>query len=637
MGKTVLKYVGSVLLLIFLFSNVARSADTRIDSLKQIIELDYLTAEERVHVLIRLSVELVYVNPTESFNYADQGLRLARDINYERGIASAYRIIGSIYATQDNYISASDFIQRALRIFEANYDSAGIANCYISLGHTFRFQNNHAEELKYHRQAYEIYRSIGNTERLGVTAHNFGESLLNAGKVDSALSLTRYAIGLNESLNRRSILSSCYKALGRIYYEMSDISEAEKAFQNVIDISEELGPNSQKLALIESLIYLSHIYKKTGQQDLQYEVLMRALNLNKRFYFYGYTDQIYEELISYHIENNNLEQAQKLFYSSNEIMDSIETQQQLDRSELMMNAIKVYQLEEDTRLKGELIAQQGQLLYLTISFIILMGGAVFMVVRINKRLKETNRQLEDQKKIVEEQREELHALNATKDKFFGIVAHDLRGPVGGLKQLIELYYEMDETNSREEKKMLEQSILKSSATTYSLVVNLISWAKLQMQKETVHSQPVSVKALIERVFDIYEQEARKKKVALKAEIPETADAMVDYNHLDLVLRNLVNNALKFSNSGGEIVVTAEEMEDQVQIHVSDNGVGITEKVQESLFNLEEHSTIEGTRGEQGSGLGLILGREFIILNNGTLSFTSEKGIGTTFTISLPKA
>jgi tetratricopeptide (TPR) repeat protein len=218
----------------------------------------------KIELLNILSREYTFINSKRSLDYASQALDLSKKSGNSIGMAYSYRNLSGIYTLNEMYFQAMDFIQEAISIFNAKGDSSGVANCYISLAYLYRKLNNIDDELYFNRKAFNDFVQMDIPERIGVTAHNLGESFLNAGKLDSARILISFAIRINDSINNLSVLSSCYRVLGTIEYECGNLGPAGDYFRKVLDISDELGMNSQKTATVESSIYLARIYHETS-------------------------------------------------------------------------------------------------------------------------------------------------------------------------------------------------------------------------------------------------------------------------------------------------------------------------------------------------------------------------------------
>jgi signal transduction histidine kinase len=228
----------------------------------------------------------------------------------------------------------------------------------------------------------------------------------------------------------------------------------------------------------------------------------------------------------------------------------------------------------------------------------------------------------------------LQELNLNKDKFFSIVSHDLRGPAANMLKLTEFL--MEETTP-EERKIITGHLYSSAQGMHKLLENLLGWARLQMDRVEVNPVTVNLyQAVQESVAQVALQAAGKKIVIRNAVAPE-ATAYVDEQMCAAVLRNLLQNAVKFTHPSGSVVIEARQAGASVALSVSDTGVGMSPAVVSQLFSLGTQFTSRGTANESGSGLGLVLCRELVEKNKSTLSVTSEPGQGTTFTLTLPSA
>jgi signal transduction histidine kinase len=228
----------------------------------------------------------------------------------------------------------------------------------------------------------------------------------------------------------------------------------------------------------------------------------------------------------------------------------------------------------------------------------------------------------------------LQELNLNKDKFFSIVSHDLRGPAANMLKLTEFL--MEETTP-EERKIITGHLYSSAQGMHKLLENLLGWARLQMDRVEVNPVTVNLyQAVQESVAQVALQAAGKKIVIRNAVAPE-ATAYVDEQMCAAVLRNLLQNAVKFTHPSGSVVIEARQAGASVALSVSDTGVGMSPAVVSQLFSLGTQFTSRGTANESGSGLGLVLCRELVEKNKSTLSVTSEPGQGTTFTLTLPAA
>ncbi|SHN17412.1 sensor histidine kinase KdpD [Chitinophaga sp. CF418] len=228
----------------------------------------------------------------------------------------------------------------------------------------------------------------------------------------------------------------------------------------------------------------------------------------------------------------------------------------------------------------------------------------------------------------------LEQLNQKKDKLFSIIAHDLQSPLNSIITTLHLIaeYELEE----EEKKMLGDELLTLTKNTSNLLTNLLTWSKLQMDGKGVRLSSENVYEAVERVLSIQRMLADKKSVDVISHVDPNIFITADHNMLELVIRNLINNAIKFTPSGGQVGIDLQIRKDFCHLMVSDNGIGIDPSQQDEIFSLKTQSTF-GTNNEKGIGLGLVLCKELLALQQGELWFDSAPGKGTTFYASFPLA
>jgi len=625
----------ALLLIIFSLFLQRSSAQSLVDSLINNLE-NSKSKTELLSTRLLLARELVYVDTKQALHFALEVIEEATRINDKKSLADAYRILGSIYSVDENYVTSSEFIQRAMNVFRELNDSTGLANTYISFGHIYRRQGNINEELYYHRKSFDFFKNKGDKDRIGVTLHNYGESLYNAGKLDSAEIFTQKAIRINEELNRLSVLSSCYKVLGKIYFQKNKYDEAKLIFLKVIDISNQLGEQSQKIATLESLLYLASIYSTENNRVLEIQSLNEALNLIRIFPFPGLSDDVYHRLIEFYIQTNNKTKALFFLNESKLVNDSLIINQQLDRSELMKSALTAFKLEKENALQAQTLQLQNRFLLISLIFAIVLVTLIIGYIFINNRLRKSNNQLDLQKELLTEQKDDLTELNLIKDKFFGIIAHDLKGPIGTLNQLAILYFENKSMFSPTDLIDIENSFKNTISQTYDLTENLINWARLQMAKEPAEPQKVDISKLIYEINQLFYSLSDSKLIKLINEVPNGIIVYSDFNQTSFIIRNLISNAFKFTKMNGEIRIKLKDVQKEYcTIAFSDNGIGMSDSVKNRLFRLDANYISVGTAGEKGTGLGLLLCKEFAEANNGNITFESKEGFGTTFYLKLP--
>jgi len=252
----------------------------------------------------------------------------------------------------------------------------------------------------------------------------------------------------------------------------------------------------------------------------------------------------------------------------------------------------------------------------------------------NEWISAKNVELEAQKKEIEKKKDQLEVSNATKNKFFRIIAHDLRNPistlVGSTGYILTDYDDFD----KEKTKHFIVDLNKLSLTTYNLLENLLDWSTSQMGEIKFEPTNLDLIGVVNENIDLVNSKINEKHIELDVTLPENLTVYADENMVNTVVRNLLTNAVKFTQDHGHIKIFAKVDEKTCSLSISDDGVGISKENLEKLFRIEKHVTTPGTHNEKGSGLGLILCKEFIERNGGTISVESEPNKGSTFIITL---
>lgn len=229
----------------------------------------------------------------------------------------------------------------------------------------------------------------------------------------------------------------------------------------------------------------------------------------------------------------------------------------------------------------------------------------------------------------------LKELIATKDKLFSIIAHDLRSPFNGIIGFSELLIENSNDILLEDSEQYIKIINSAAKNTLILLDNLLNWAKSQTGQLSFNPEKVLLSEVVQEIITLSKTIAKSKNIALEYAGTDNLEIFVDVNMLNTVLRNLISNAIKFTNVGGHIKVSAALKQDQVEITISDNGIGINKEKLTKLFSISSNTTTLGTEDENGSGLGLVLCKEFIQKNNGDIWVESEENKGSNFIFTLP--
>ncbi|MBD3615990.1 MAG: PAS domain S-box protein [Gracilimonas sp.] len=297
--------------------------------------------------------------------------------------------------------------------------------------------------------------------------------------------------------------------------------------------------------------------------------------------------------------------------------------------EKILNQFKTVVLEgSPVEFQYQHINEQGEVFWYHSKVVKYRDGVVSTFMDITEQ-KQTENKLAEKNK-------ELQELNRQKDKLFSVISHDLRNAVAGARGVYDMIFEDFEGLSKEEVFEYLKLVKKRTENTHELLEDLLAWSKNQFQEVTTDLENLSLSDLTDSVFNVIRSNAESKEIELENQVPDTIYVHADANMVKTILRNLIVNGIKFSQSGSKVVVQAKKTSEEVEISVIDEGVGIEEDALKKILNKKSTYTTPGTEGEKGSGLGLDLCIDFAEMHGGTIWVNSEPDNGSVFTFTLPK-
>jgi len=271
-------------------------------------------------------------------------------------------------------------------------------------------------------------------------------------------------------------------------------------------------------------------------------------------------------------------------------------------------------------------------LFLVVALVVVTAGLLLILYLVKRR---SNKILQAAKKEVQLQNIRLQELNGTKDKFFSIISHDLKGPLNSLTSFSRLLIDHTDSMSKEEIQLLAKDLDKSVKNLLTLLENLLEWSRSQTGNIDFTREPFDLTELLDANRNLLTSQAAAKRIELAIESPGPCRVTLHQQSINTVIRNLISNAIKFTPEGGAIRAGIRRENGRLSVFVADNGVGMSNEVMQKLFRLDSKHSTKGTANEKGTGLGLILCREFVEKNGGTIKVQSTPEKGSVFSFSFP--
>lgn len=676
-----------IILFISVFSYSAYS-DSDFVSSSQLYKSDGTT---RIDLLIKLSKQFRNSNSDSSFYYARKALSEAQSIKYDYGIAEAFRYIALIHFNIGDYHKSVDTLEIALPIYKKINDDSGIANClkqigdsylrladfdralnlyhrslkifdritnsddnilkyksglYNSLGFLNRQIDNREQAIGYFKKALSIDRKIKNFNGMMATYINLGLIYYDNKEYEQSLEYNLKAYNLGIKVENYRLLLTATNNLGRTYMNLGAYDKAISCLMESYSISEKF---EDKNALFRTMFIIAEVYENSGDYEGAMNHLKQSLDIALEINARNDLPIIYLKLseISENLKNFSSSLSYyKEYKRLNDQLNNLENKKKITEIE---SKFEIDKKDKELQLKDLEIQRQDIILYTTIGSTILLFIFAFVfyyqsklrknanrtIEEINAKLIDTNKVLEKKSIQIQEQNEKLTELNATKDKFFSILAHDLKNPLGLFLSISNFLSDSYDSINEEEKKNMINNIQSSAKNINTLLENLLQWARSQTGAINCKPEKIDLSILIFEIKYIYAPLADEKGITLSINLEEDLFITSDKNMISTVMRNILSNAIKFTNTGGIISILASKNNGRIYINFKDNGVGIDKNQLDKLFKIDKAFSTSGTNMEKGTGLGLILSYEFLKKNNGNINVISEDGNGSEFIIDLP--
>jgi len=606
------------------------------------------TANDSLKIVLmsKLAEEYKSTSLEKCLEYEKQSLFIAQEADRPDWRAKAHLRIGRLYNDVEMFPEAIDEYKKALPLAEEIMDNILIEEIGHELGTSY-FNNDQVQEgLESFKEALKLA--------------NLSKDTLNV--ILNNISIAELFLSLNDRKEALYYFDQCIPYLEKVeYYHyhvkvlmyISEINSEEKRFitarKNLTQASRLAEKADLNYETVDILYHLGLNFIREGNIDIgMFHYDLGLVEASK----YDYKDlivRIKQELAMLYEINGDYAKALSYRKHVSQLKDSL-------KIHLRDNKISFLDMKYDSEKKGKdlellkkeeaiqnaaLSKQKRLRFYFIFVSIILIAGAGFSIrgYLIRKGMTGT---LNYKKKLLEETQENLleteqnlKNLNETKNKLFSIMAHDLINPFNALLGFASLLEEESNQLNKTEIKEYSSIIYQTANNIFSLLENLLQWSQSQTGKIITRKDNIDISEIIQSVTELLKPIANNKNISINTNIDNGCFAFADQDLISSAIRSLVQNAIKFSPSGSKIQLTGLSKQGQTIISVADEGVGINVEDRGKIFHSDIHLSTPGTSNETGAGLGLIITREFILLNNGSIDLKSSPGKGSTFTITLP--
>lgn len=526
----------------------------------------------------------------EAIDLLYQCVDLARERMDSTLLLYNYSAIANFYENGRAYDKALGYRFKSISLMDETLEPKSAGLNYYNIGSIYQVSGNIDSALFYYRKTEELYSQVNYISGMAGLANNIAKIYAADGDYTKAVDEMEKALDYDLKVGTSRYIVFDYYNLGKFYFKLNKPQKSIKHLKQSIVLANEIKYYEK---LKDGHKLLSKVYRSVG-------------NNNEAFIHLNFCIEFNDTLVS---------------RANKRMVQEVATKYESETKEAE-NVILLKEQESDRKL---IRLQQ----YITALLVLILLASVIVVIqREHEKKKELNKKL-----ILTNN--QLKLLNETRDKFFRIISHDLRGPFSSILGITELLTSNYEQYTDRQIKSYVEVVDKAAGYTYDLLNNLLLWAKTESEEIVIDKQILELSALLMACIGPQNLSASRKNIEIITSIPVNYKVYADRNTLMTIVCNLVSNAIKFTKEGGQVSISAFSKSNDSMLVFSDTGVGMSEETISKIFSTKEGFTSSGTNNEKGTGLGLVLCKEFIAQNDGTFNISSKLGEGTEITIILP--
>lgn len=573
--------------------------------------LDYffkaLTLEDSLHLDYERAITyLAMASAYEQVNYSERSVESLKqaqefqekieDLTLQTYVLNKY---GQMLIAQGNLALALEQFELVLELLKDLNKPSLRAETLTNIASVYGLQGKLEQALEYNKEALTLRRSVKDRKKEAESLTHIGELYRLMKNSERSLANHVAALEVRQTLDDKAGIAQSYNNAAILYQEQNNMPRAIANLELALAAGNEANATYEKMRSYENLVVC---YKKLGDYK-------SALNYKEQYE--GMFDLIQREK-----DDRELAEKQSLH-------------------EISKLEVSINRLEEVRRQREREIEAQKKFRNILMLVIVLIATVLSLTVFLYLSKRRSNKQLKASNAIIQSQNLQLKELNATKDKFFSIISHDVKGPLNSLTSFASLLINHTDKLSKEDIQMLAKDLDKSLKNLFALLENLLEWSRSQTGNIEFTAEPFDLTAVLTENKTLLETQAANKKIQLIQEFTTPFPIKAHRHSITTVVRNLVSNAIKFTPEGGTITLSIQPDAKDVTVSIRDTGVGMSAEVIEKLFRIDTKHSTKGTADEKGTGLGLILCKDFIEKNGGRMSVISEINKGSTFYFTLP--
>ena len=648
--------------------------DTILSEIEQIKNSTNFSTKDTLYIdnLLALANEYRFLNLDSLMILSKKSLDLSKKAGYINGEISSYHTFGGYYSDKGKIDQAIAYFTRAYNLaaeHEQNFLKASTLNdlakeygykgeyskalkWYLSaieiaekydykniisivndnIAHLYLEQKDYEQAMVFLKRSKAIHEQIGNPVFLAETLSNIASTYADMNELDYAMYNINISIATFEKEKILEWLAYCYEIKGKIYLKKNKNTWALYWYKQSELLHKEIEDDRGKIDLLNGM---TEAYLNLKKDSIAEVYALNAFDLSKKIGLRAGIKNSTQKLAKIFKQKKDFEKSlwyHEIYQTTYESLSATSNEKALN---MLKTRVAYDQQKQQLILDNEkALAEQKIYIYIFIVILFIFAIITFLIHRNEQEQKKLNLELRNNKSDLEEKQAYLNDLNQTKNKLFSIIGHDLRGPIGAFQGLLKLFKEGEMTK---DEFLNFVPKLKIDIDTISFTLNnLLSWGQTQMNGSITRHSVTNLDCIVEENIALLSEIAEAKNITLVNRIEPNCQIWSDPNQIDIIIRNLLSNALKFTPNNGQIIIGAIQKIKTCEIYVKDNGMGMSEDIISKLFEKDSNHTTYGTNNEKGTGLGLSLCKEMVEKNNGKIWVHSALGKGSSFYFTIPR-
>lgn len=569
-----------------------------------------------------------------SLKYGNKAIEIFENNNNLVERCKIYNRVGLLYRNTSNYIKSLTYFYKVLEIAEEPFCNEEIGHAYNNIGYFFYYIEQKSNSLNYFFKARDYFQKSNSKIGISYNLQYIALCYESMGKLDSAIMFNYECLDYRLKMNNNKDIINTLINTSNIHFKLNNIDSCYiylKRAESYLTKSDYIQISHINYRLG---IYYDKINDKT--QAIKYFELANNNNADKNYPCY---DKACEYLYRLYQERNDMKNSYKsleLSLITNNFIKNNFNKNNIGFTALEFEKNRIENQKKIEIKEYEYKIRQQRILTITLIIFLLIGAILvyilyknyILVTKTNYLLSLKNEEIKVKELSIETKNNQLNELNKTKDKFFSIIAHDLRTPFIGFMKLSKIILNDDDIKNNSRIINYVQLIYDSAKNSQKLLDNLYEWTKSQSENLDFKLESLNLHNLLNNNIEIFNFQSITKKITITNHVNYDYNVFVDKNMANTIFRNIISNAIKFTDTNGNIDIYANRKGNFIEIIIEDDGVGIRENNLKDIFAIKVKTFSKDTEGNTGTGLGLILCKEFVEKNEGKIWIESTEGIGT---------